>query len=135
MGLDTSHDCWHGGYISFNVWREKLAEAAGLPPLQLMSGHYGGELKNCASGPFKSYIEQVQHNLPIKWEALKPDVLYVLLDHSDCDGEIPADVCDSLADRLEELLPAMTGDWYGRTRQFIDGLRLAASENNPVEFG
>lgn len=27
MGLDTTHDCWHGSYGSFNAWRIQLAKA------------------------------------------------------------------------------------------------------------
>jgi hypothetical protein len=33
MGLDTTHDCWHGAYSAFMRWRRKLAEVAGYPPL------------------------------------------------------------------------------------------------------
>ncbi len=29
MGLDTSHDCWHGAYSAFGRWRRAIAEAAG----------------------------------------------------------------------------------------------------------
>jgi hypothetical protein len=34
MGLDTSHDCWHGSYISFGAWRDAVAVAAGLKSQQ-----------------------------------------------------------------------------------------------------
>ncbi len=37
MGLDTTHDCWHGPYSSFNRWRTQLAAEIGLP-LPLMEG-------------------------------------------------------------------------------------------------
>jgi hypothetical protein len=29
MGLDTSHDCWHGAYSAFMRWRSELCRAAG----------------------------------------------------------------------------------------------------------
>jgi hypothetical protein len=29
MGLDTTHDCWHGSYGGFNRWRNAIAAAAG----------------------------------------------------------------------------------------------------------
>ena len=29
MGLDTTHDCWHGAYLAFSRWRDQLAEVAG----------------------------------------------------------------------------------------------------------
>jgi hypothetical protein len=79
-------------------------------------------------------------NLPIPWECLKPSPLYVLLNHSDTDGSIPADACAGLADALEELmlrLPEGTerGDYRAMTKTFITGLRLAASKGHDVTFG
>jgi len=29
MGLDTSHECWHGAYSAFTRWRHELATVAG----------------------------------------------------------------------------------------------------------
>ena len=29
MGLDTTHDCFHGAYSAFSRWRNAVAEAAG----------------------------------------------------------------------------------------------------------
>ncbi len=170
MGLDTTHDCWHGPYSAFNRWRQAVAKAAGIP-LYLMDGFHqcpnatamewaaprdGGPM--CASpyGPLlHGWARQADDLLPISWNVLKPDVLHVLLNHSDCDGEIAAEHCAPLADRLEQLLPMLpttyeTGPHEGlhgpetitvhvhdapiRARQFIDGLRLAASRNEPVGF-
>ncbi|QGH79670.1 hypothetical protein SEA_MINNIE_81 [Mycobacterium phage Minnie] len=31
MGLDTTHDCWHGAYGGFARFREVVGRAAGLP--------------------------------------------------------------------------------------------------------
>lgn len=158
MGLDTTHDCWHGSYGSFSIFREKLAEAAGIP-LDLMEGFYsepysesmewlapreGGPLCGDVRGTLiHAWIERhVTKWAPIAWESLKSDVLHVLLDHSDYDGDIPAEQCAPLADRLEELLPNVgdgagnwpVGIWRERTQTFIDGLRLAASRGEAVEF-
>jgi hypothetical protein len=120
MGLDTSHDCWHGAYSAFMRWREKLAEVAGLPPLRMMEGYDGA----------------------IRWDSLKPDALHILLDHSDCAGSLASAVCGPLADSLERLLPLLpnedggghVGPWKAKTQAFIDGLRLAASRGEDVEF-
>src|SRR5947209_3916044 len=109
MGLDATHDCWHGTYLSFHGWRQKLAEVAGLPSLDEI---YDGK---------------------IKWASLKPDVLYILLDHSDSDGFIASEYCIPLANRLEELLPHMEG-WQKETRRFINGLRDAAGSGEAVWF-
>ena len=117
MGLDTTHDCWHGPYSSFMAWRESIAAAAGYPPLRQMNG-FGGT---------------------IDWELFKPDPLRVLLEHSDCEGEIVAADCGPLADRLEQFVPQMKDERYWHsdrkvTEQFIRGLRLAASRGENVEF-
>lgn len=157
MGLDTTHDAWHGAYSAFMRWREKLAEVAGLPPLQLMEGFYS-PLKSDGTpfsgfpstfylGPStdeltRSCIARLEVGLPIRWDALKPSPLHELLCHSDCDGEIPATSCGPIADELEKLLPLLPdgdagghiGVWRAKTQQFIDGLRRAALANEPLGF-
>ena len=120
MGLDTTHDCWHGPYSAFMRWREKLAEVAGYGSLREYSGFGEGATKQWPNNG---------------------DALILLLDHSDCDGELPADRCGEIADRLAELLPAMEKadrdglNWYAsKTQAFIDGLRRAAEKRENVEF-
>lgn len=119
MGLDTSHDCWHGSYGAFNRWRTKICEVAGYGALEERE-NFGG------SKPWP-----------------EGDVLIKLLDHSDCDGEIATEDCGPIADRLESLLPALriagdggghVGDYATKTETFISGLRAAAKANEPVEF-
>jgi hypothetical protein len=119
MGLDTSHDCWHGAYSSFNRWRDKLAEVAGYGDLNGYVGHGGTK-----QFPGKSALE-------------------TLLDHSDCDGEIAASDCAPLADAMELLLPALEiageggghiGNYVDKTKQFIAGLRDAAENHESVDF-
>ena len=166
MGLDTTHDCWHGAYSAFTRWRTKLAEAAGIP-LFLMDGYYiqddqwtnssppldalawaapgtDGRGPACGShyGPaLHNWITGIARWLPISWDVLKDDPLLVLLNHSDCEGEILAKDCAPLADRLEALLPLLTGDGGGhigsyqeKTRTFITGLREAAAAGENVGF-
>ena len=118
MGLDVSHGCWSGAYSAFARWRVEIARVAGID-LKSMEG-YGGD---------------------VSWETLRPDVLHVLLDHSDCDGSIPWEFTEKLAVRLTELLPLLGGDGGGhiglyreKTQEFIDGLLLAHGANEPVEF-
>lgn len=133
--------------------------AAGIP-LDLMENFYkppygdsmewikardGGPLCHDPRGPIlHNWIERyVSPWVPIKWSSLEPDVLHELLDHSDCDGELAAEICGPLADRLEELLPLLPegdggghiGNWRDKTSTFIEGLRLAASRGEAVEFG
>jgi hypothetical protein len=153
MGLDTSHDCWHGAYSAFMRWRQAVAMAAGLPPLDLMEGFYGSLYRDDgASLPtlyhgFKHtddrYLERIDSGLPISWDCLKPSPLHELLSHSDCDGEIPWESCGPIADALEALLPEMEGmgdlgghigDAKAKTQTFIDGLRAAYTARENVEF-
>jgi hypothetical protein len=116
MGLDTSHDCWHGAYSSFNNWRRAICVAAGWGALDNYSGFGGPE------------------SMP------EDDVLTVLLDHSDCEGEIDWRVCYRLADRLEALLPKLPERTHlprcvrEDTEQFIAGLRRAHADRENVEF-
>lgn len=119
MGLDTSHDYWSGGYVSYFRWRLALARAAGF---KMREDPMFGEV----------------------WEpGPKGDVLNDLLQHSDCEGKISWKLCGPIATRLEALLPALAklGDGGGRignyeekTKQFIKGLRDAASKKENVEY-
>lgn len=135
MGLDTSHDCWHGAYSAFTRWRHKLAEVAGYTFEKCPKPH--------------DYMDQVaidwsvitDANLQGDWEQTPSDPLLVLIAHSDCDGEILPAQALPLADRLEALLPLLEGDGGGhigsyraKTEQFIAGLRKAAAANEPVDF-
>lgn len=158
MGLDTSHNAWHGAYSAFHRWRKALAKAAGLPPLELMDGFFASRHSSNTSNPtlpppfamdekFKTTgdwgLDELEESLPILWGALRPDpALYALLHHSDCEGEIPWEICGDMADRLEELLPKLEEDspenphkmWRKRTTQFIEGLRLAYSLKENIDF-
>ena len=118
MGLDTTHNCYHGSYSSFGLWRKKISVVAGFGELDLRVG-FGGHLP----WPEKDPIE-------------------ILLTHSDCDGKILAKDCAILADRLEQLLPSIANlDLPGEifsdsfiTKRFIHGLREAAQKGEDVEF-
>lgn len=124
MGLDTTHDCWSGSYISFHSFREALAEAAGLPRLVTIEGF--------ASRP------------RWRWEDLPEDPIIALLNHSDCEGELPVEVLIPLADRLDELAEVLDaaqradedsfGGWGPSAPRFAEGCRRAAAEGVPVEF-
>lgn len=153
MGLDTSHDCWHGAYSAFMRWRRRLAQVAGIP-LPFMDGFYCNSFGEPGRPAWAQYAYQHDPDsvfrdamdadlrfFPIAWESLRPDPLHVLLNHSDCEGEIAAEDCAPLADRLEELLPLLDGDGGGhiggyreKTQAFINGLRRAAERGEAVDF-
>ncbi len=133
MGLDTTHGCWHGPYSQFMRWREWLnlfimkerGEAGDDAAKQI--GYLGATREAIDKAWAEGHYED--QSIPIN----------VLMMHSDCDGEIPADVCGPLADALEGLLRYMpeSGIYDEKrpaTLRFIGGLRLAASKNEPVGF-
>lgn len=136
MGLDTSHGCWHGGYMGFTLWRNTLAEAA---------GYELGKMKEC---PWVDVVlidwgHVTEENLAGIWESTPEDPLLVLIAHSDCDGEIVVRDTGPLADRIEDLIPVIEGDdgtprkdWLlEKTRRFVEGLRRASAAGESVEFG
>lgn len=131
MGLDTTHDCWHGAYSAFSRWRNKLAEVAGYSfhkedYFEVVSVDWG----------------HLQGNLYGEWDETPADPLLVLIAHSDCEGNIYPAQAKPLADRLEELLPLLPdgegdghiGDWREKTQLFIDGLRYAHKRKQKVGF-
>lgn len=148
MGLDTSHDCWHGSYLLFEAFRRRLQIAMALD----YYGRYQGEMP------------------PV--EVFRAEPLAVLLLHSDHDGSIAWADTERLADRLEALaplvaqlpevpgdqqtwlketgelaargigpsdwpeMPGLSPEWYvKRTLAFARGLRLARERGEDVTFG
>lgn len=113
MGLNTTHNCWNGSYITFMSWRNELSQHAGKGPLREYWYSLSGE-------DFKN----------------PSDKLDILLCHSDCDGEINWQDCLDIAKRLEDLLPKFAEPSYFRqkTIQFIEGLKLAHELKENVIF-
>lgn len=143
MGLDTTHDCWHGAYSAFSRWRDILAEAAGY------------ELEMVKDGWFEhAHVKGLNYDIdPRRYQGRKwgkeipaveghdPDPMLLLHLHSDCDGVIKVKHLRPIADRLEELLPKLSIDGgghigiaAGKTQQFITGLREAHSLREKVRF-
>ena len=159
MGLDTSHDAWHGAYSAFMRWRTKIAAVAGIPPLNLMEGFFERDTiydpikehaaviltmrKNLAEQGETVNVDDLYEGLPIRWDSLKPSSLHELLYHSDCDGHIGWKSCGKIADSLEALLPKLAdlpdnpghiGNWKEKTEKFIKGLRKAHAAKERLEF-
>lgn len=142
MGLDTTHGAWHGPYSLFMSWRRKIAEVAGLPPLDLMEGFYEPiEKAQFIPTLYAGLVSEYSHNLkllnellPIRWKCLKPSALHELLYHSDCDGYLNWVVCGKIADELEKLLPKLEDNYLKLTKQFIEGCRLAFSKKERIKF-
>lgn len=120
MGLDISHNAWHGAYSAFNRYRTEIAKQIGID-LNKMDG----------------FTDETD---AIDWDSLKP--IHYLLNHSDCDGYINWSVCAKIADELEKLLPALSeldggghiGNYKDKTLEMIKGLRLAHSQKEKLLF-
>lgn len=132
MGLDTSHDCWHGAYSAFSRWRYELARVA---------GYKADEQQRDYELPWDMFEDK---NYQGEWDSPPGDdpLLYLLV-HSDCDGVIHPEHGIHIAARLEQLLPLLDDSeaqghiWpsmRGKTQQFIDGLREAAKAGEDVDF-
>jgi hypothetical protein len=163
MGLDTTHNAWHGPYSSFNQWRHWLAEQIGIP-LEIMEGFYLNddklypnlfmllEYKFPAGDELEmAEVRRLKNKLPLKWNVLKPDPLHKLLYHSDCDGYINWVDCGKIAVRLNEILLQISNDnaesrsplteranydgMYNATKRFMKGCELAFKNKEKLLFG
>jgi hypothetical protein len=133
MGLDTSHDCWHGSYGSFMNWRASLSyfemrERGKSDEAAQKIADMGTTREAYTAALDGGFYDDM--DTPIN----------VLLGHSDCDGEIAAEDCAPLADALQALadkyMPAraLYDSMRPATDRFIAGLRKAAAANEAVVF-
>lgn len=108
MGLDVSHDCWHGSYHLFEAFRQRLMQAAIVYYERVLAG---GEPEPEGPDEKQKYWARLKQRLAEESEALEQefakDALAVLLWHSDCDGSIAWADEERLAARLEELAPIL----------------------------
>lgn len=130
MGLDTSHDCWHGAYGAFHRLRNAIAEAADWP------------MNEDGSDYLLPFDELQDKNYSGDWDRVPgDDPLIVLLAHSDCDGVIHPEHGRHIAKRLRELAPLLPVEGGGHiksmrgdTLQFAEGLERAAAAGEDVVF-
>lgn len=150
MGLDCSHDAFHGAYSAFNRLRQAVAAAAGgsFPP------HYVRDASlNPVTDPETGRVV-ARTDIPDNRYTTGPGYtrdeapgLHLFLMHSDCDGHIEPRMCAAVADDLERLLPAIEAaavDGEGHLKQqggvaealrgFIEGCRLAHSRGERLMF-
>ena len=128
MGLDTSHNCWHGAYSAFARFRARLAQSIGMDLSSMRVFEQFGA---------SEFGEELPSN--------EKEPLCILLNHSDCDGVIEHKDTLPLANRLKEILvleqsKAVSSDdfennrYLERIQQFIDGLMDAHNNNEDVDF-
>ena len=130
MGLDCSHDAFHGAYSSFDRFRQAVAKAIGGSFPEHKDRELDPQMWYWGDG----YSKETHPGL------------YVFLCHSDCGGDISPEDCEKVADELEVLLPAIESQGSGAghierdggygavTRRFIKGCRLAAEKNERLDF-
>jgi len=122
VGLDTTHDCWHGSYTNFTLWRNQIARSAGYT----VTAHPD---KPWATIDIPG-IRFKPENFQGEWGGGPPveDPLVYLIVHSDIDGVIHPSEGRHLAARLEQLLPVLTIEGASqaaeRYEQFLPGLTL-----------
>lgn len=139
MGLDTSHDCFHGPYSAFFRWRNKVAEVAGYSILPVV--YEGGSKMDTIMIDWGHVPDGA---LMGEWGEVVPnDPLIILFAHSDCEGVIHPLQAGVLADALKRLLDKMPdepnqvrGHSYREiTQKFMGGLYEAYYAREDVEFG
>lgn len=150
MGLDTSHDCWHGAYSGFRDFRELVGRAAGLPhrlitnPERYDCGRYTADIdwdvyeNENLQGRWRKASPAWRQKGDIYSSPVQDDVLYLIV-HSDCDGQLRNGYLPKLKARLEELEPKYdelaAGNFDEKSlRRFIDGLERAIEAGEHVDF-
>lgn len=150
MGLDTSHDCWHGSYGGFREFREMVGRAAGLPYRLITNPESYDHGKYTVDIDWDPYPDEALYG---RWRKTKPvwvrkgdiygvpiqdDVLYLIV-HSDCEGQLRCGYLPKLKARLEEIEPKYDQLAAGTMdekslRRFIEGLETAIEAGEHVEF-
>jgi hypothetical protein len=112
MGLDFGQSEAHWGYGGFMRFRERLASMIGI--LDLMAAF------NRDDFPWDKY----------------PDPITLLINHSDCDGQLTAEECGKIAPRLREMVtPWPEGDYDKRQALLLaDGMDKCAKKKRPLVF-
>ena len=153
MGLDTTHDAWHGSYSGFALWRNDLARVLGwgtevtphstttyaIPegrvpqqdPLPDETHTVDGETYTIRWSEHYGNSVWLGH-----WDTDPADVIDVLMIHSDCDGIIPHRFMERLCHRLMDVMEQQEPDSWERkaTGQFCVGLIEAHIRGEDIEF-
>ena len=118
MGLDTTHNCWHGGYGSFNMFRHLLAEQIDIN-LDEYNGYGADNGKDLTT--------------------IKHDIM-PLLNHSDCDGRLTLKESKRIIKGLDNILenfkidPKFDDYFKSKIIQFRDGCSDAVNKKQMIKF-
>ena len=103
MGLDVSvkgldrKDTYHCGYITFGLYRKKVANA------------YNKRLGELYE---KTYIEDLTKEEIKEWNGICNDDLDIFLWHSDCEGKLTPQECRKIYNAMKDLKVEMQGHNY-----------------------
>jgi len=117
MGLTIHPNVLNVSYSGFHEWRVAIANAIDMPPLKEMDG-----------------FSEHRGDIGRKWDSLPYNPLFLLLNHSDCDGELRWEDCDAITDEMEKILPKLPEEWHEMTQRFIQGYRRAAGKKTNLIF-
>lgn len=118
MGLDTSHNCWHGSYGTFNQFRHILALQIGINLEE-----YIGYGNNDAT----KHLNDIPHEI------------MPLLNHSDCEGSLSIKESRLVAKGLTKILDNWIPGEYDmffkkKVEQFRDGCLDAVKKRQIIQF-
>jgi hypothetical protein len=118
MGLDFSHTDAHWAYSGFMRFRIRIAATLGIN-LERMEG----------------FTRDSNVSNPTSWDTIDDDIK-VLLNHSDCDGELSPEECRKVAPRLREIVSPWPDDDFDKQQALLlaDGMDKVAKNNEPLEF-
>ena len=117
MGLDTTHNAFHGAYSSFMRFRRTLV-------IEACAGTF-------SDNPMEYRWTFEASRVPL---ALRTGLL-TLMNHSDCEGELSPEECTEVATFLEWADAYLKVDCTKQqAAQFALGCRDAASKGETLEF-
>lgn len=118
MGLDTTHNCFHGPYSTFNRFRHSVAMQIGIN-----------------LDDYSAYNTNTEKDLSKLEHDLMP-----FFNHSDCDGILTVEeskrIAKGLTDVLENFNDSIEADYNFKemVEQFRDGCLDAISANEEIDF-
>lgn len=161
MGMAIGYEYGHmrssilycSSYGAFSRWRESLAAAAGYQVAMVCFKSPPDYYEATSDPHFVPLLHPTilidwgcitEANLRGQWDEMPDDPLLLIIAHHDHRGALPPEFLEPLADRIEELLPKLSNDWWGHpppnsiheyTGMFVLGLRAAARAGAPLWFG
>lgn len=155
MGLDCSHDAWHGPYSQFHRWRVWLGKQIGLP-FELCLGiapaltddqrarldWFGdrSETRCIEDWSLRKVASDLAtgYTTPIHLDLMAGHPLYPIFAHSDCDGRINWWDAGRIAVFLAQLLRRVPSDHAEAYGRMVEQRIQSAAESRwrgPIEAG